>query len=552
MSEINQVGTKPKLKPMPVGIQSFVDIYRDNFAYIDKTAQAFHLTHDGLKTVFLSRPRRFGKSLLISTLEEYFSGHQEMFKGLAIDKLEPPKSDGGWKRYPVLHFDLSAQNYQEDSRAVLHQELLRPLIKFEKELAIQVDPNDSPATRFRKVIVAANEKYKKRAVVLIDEYDSPLNQTLQEPELFEILRNELRGFYSVLKSESANIKFALLTGVSRFAGVTLFSGLNQLYDVSMLSEYSDICGITQSELEQNFSGYVSQLAHEEGLTTEETFEQLLQYYDGYDFTGAGIKVYNPFSLVMALKSKIVRDYWFDSGTPSFLIDELFRLKDEIDIFQINNVRADANQLSHYTYGRSESDLVSLLFQTGYLTIKNKAGTFYQLGYPNLEVQYGFLNSLVQHILKNSHAPSQNFSQFALNLDEGEIEPFLKSVSNIYDSLAYPQKGLVESDYSLIFNTILATLQANIIMQSRSLLGAADAVVLTPNFIYIFEFKVRRKEAVKTLLQKAFDQIESKAYARKYETDLKESRQIFKIAVVFDAEDRKVLDWKVKKQSRASL
>ncbi|MDR1033398.1 MAG: AAA family ATPase [Bifidobacteriaceae bacterium] len=383
-------------REMPIGIQTFEKVIDNDFAYVDKTA-IMHQLASASGYYFLTRPRRFGKSLMMSTLKSYFEGRDDLFKGLAAEKLEPSKENGGWQEHVVFHFDFSAGDYVHDALNALHDQVVACLKPIEEHCGIvAVDDKMAYNTRFTNAVKAATEKSGRKVVVLIDEYDKPMLQRLEKGEKEqEIVRTRLQGFYSALKPLDPYIRFAFLTGVTRFSQLSLFSDLNQLNDISFDKEYSAICGITQGELEANFAVEIEQLAKENSLTYAETLAKLQVEYDGYDFTGAGVKVYNPFSTINVLAKREFSNYWFRTGTPSLLVREIQRTKFDIPDFE-NDIAESKDDIRDYRPGND--DIIPLLFQTGYLTIKgiNKRNTQYILGFPNNEVKYGFFRFLANN------------------------------------------------------------------------------------------------------------------------------------------------------------
>ncbi|MDR1033331.1 MAG: AAA family ATPase [Bifidobacteriaceae bacterium] len=380
---------------MPIGVQTFEKIVKDDWAYVDKTAVMHELANDTTVN-FLSRPRRFGKSLMLTTLKSYFEGRDDLFKGLAAEKLEPSKENGGWQEHVVFHFDFNAGNYKSNGIAELHTRIRCVLKPIETKWEISVDSDDTYSGRFANAIKVAAEKSGRNVVILIDEYDKPLLQPIEsgldEPTA---LKDELRGFYSVLKSSDQYIRFAMLTGVTKFSKLSIFSDLNQLRDISFDKKYAAICGITQEELETNFAPEIETLAEENSLTYAETLQKLKDTYDGYDFTGAGRKVYNPFSTINVMADSKFKNYWFQSGTPTMLIREIVNTNFDVPDLE-NDVSETEDAIMNYRPG--SDDIVPLLFQTGYLTIKSVSPVtnFFTLGFPNNEVRHGFYSALVRY------------------------------------------------------------------------------------------------------------------------------------------------------------
>ncbi len=368
----------------PIGIQSFSEIRNGGYVYADKTEGIYKLASTG-KYYFLSRPRRFGKSLLVSTMEAYFKGKKELFKGLAIDAFEKD-----WDEHPVLHLDFSGKAY--DSSDVLLKVLDDALCKWEDEYG-SVNRSDVPGIRFGNIIEAAYKKTGHQVVVLIDEYDKPIIDNLTREELRESFRETLEGFYGVLKGKDRFLRFGFLTGVTKIGKMSVFSGLNNIQDISMRVEYSDICGISEEELKSYFGESVTELASANDLTVEECYGELAKMYDGYHFHPKAAGVYNPFSLINAFNAKEFKKYWFATGTPSFLVKYL---KD--GNYNLDNISGDMISEGTLTGANySEPAPITLMYQSGYLTIKGYNPEFhtYTLDYPNEEVKSGFLDSLSQ-------------------------------------------------------------------------------------------------------------------------------------------------------------
>lgn len=368
----------------PIGIQSFEKIRTDGFVYVDKTALIYKLAASG-QYYFLSRPRRFGKSLLVSTMEAYFGGRKDLFKGLAMESLEKD-----WTEYPVLHLDLTGSSYTDISH--LKVSLDQYLRKWES--LYDVTPmSEDVSSRFKDVIVAAYRKTGQKVVILIDEYEKPIIDNIDNPELMEQFRRELQGFYSVIKGKDNAIRFAFLTGVTKLGKMSIFSGLNNLNDISMDPRYADICGITEDELKSTFGESVEELARANELSVDDCYKKLAQMYDGYHFTENSVGIYNPFSLLNTFNSGKFRMYWFETGTPTFLVRYLKQGNYNLDNISRNDVSLETLTGSNYVSPAP----ITLMYQAGYLTIKDYDQRFntYNLDYPNEEVKRGFMYSLSQ-------------------------------------------------------------------------------------------------------------------------------------------------------------
>lgn len=368
----------------PIGIQSFEKIRTGGFVYVDKTALIYRLATSG-QYCFLSRPRRFGKSLLVSTMEAYFSGRKELFEGLAMESLEKE-----WTEYPVLHLDLTGSSYTDISH--LKVSLDQYLRKWES--LYDVTPmSEDLSSRFKDIIDAAYRKAGQKVVILIDEYEKPIIDNIDNPELMEQFRRELQGFYSVIKGKDNAIRFAFLTGVTKLGKMSIFSGLNNLNDISMDARYADICGISEQELKSTFGESVEELARANELSVDDCYKKLAQMYDGYHFTENSVGIYNPFSLLNTFNSGKFRMYWFETGTPTFLVRYLKQGKYNLDNISGNDVSLEILTGSNYVSPAP----ITLMYQAGYLTIKGFNPDFftYNLDYPNEEVKRGFMHSLSQ-------------------------------------------------------------------------------------------------------------------------------------------------------------
>lgn len=513
-------------RKLPIGIQTFSDIRKNGYLYVDKTALVWQIANVG-KPFFLSRPRRFGKSLLISTFEAYFEGKKELFEGLAIEKLEER-----WEKHPVLHLDLNARKYESpaDLIAMLNQFL-------EKwEFVYGTERQDrAPEERFGYVIQKAYEKTGKGVVVLVDEYDKPLLQAIDNDELLEAYRIILKAFYGVLKSNDSYLRFVFLTGVTKFSQVSVFSDLNQLNDISMDYDYGTICGITHQELISNFDPEIELLAKVNAMSKEETIEQMTRQYDGYHFHPYAEGVYNPFSVLNAFFKKEFGNYWFQTGTPTFLVNLLKKADYDIRTL-MDGVEATASTFTEY---RAEAENpIPLIYQSGYLTIKNfdKRFKIYTLGFPNDEVRYGFLNFLVPFYTPITD-DKKNFyiGNFIQELEKGEVAPFMHRFEAFFADFPYELNDKTERHYQVIVYLIFKLMGQFTQAEVHSAKGRADAIVQTPDYIYIFEFKLNGTA------EEALKQIDEKGYAEPFKSD---KRKLLKVGVEFSAETRNVSRWLV--------
>ena len=513
-------------RKLPIGIQTFEKIRREGCLYVDKTKFVWDLVSTGVP-YFLSRPRRFGKSLLLSTFEAYFEGKKELFEGLAIEKLEEK-----WEKHPVLHLDLNARKYErpEDLIAMLNQYLEKWEAKYGDE-----KKDRAPEERLEYVIQRAYEQTGKGVVVLVDEYDKPLLQTFHNEELFEAYRTTLKAFYGVLKSADKYLRFAFLTGVTKFSQVSVFSDLNQLNDISMDRNYAAVCGLTQQELLDNFQPELEALAEENELSFDETVELMTRQYDGYHFHPRGEGMYNPFSVLNAFGKKEFGNYWFQTGTPTFLVKSLQRADYDLRTL-MDGVETPAINFTEY---RAEANNpIPLIYQSGYLTIKEYDNRFkiYKLGFPNDEVRYGFLNFLVPFYTPiTDDKKSFYIGQFVRELENGDTDAFMHRFEAFFADFPYKLNDKTERHYQVVVYLIFKLMGQFTQAEVHSAQGRADAVVQTPKYVYVFEFKLNGTA------EEALQQINDKGYAVPFQTD---NRQIVKVGVEFSAETRNVKRWLV--------
>ena len=514
-------------RKLPIGIQSFEKIRRDAYCYIDKTELIYQLVSTN-SPYFLSRPRRFGKSLLMSTMEAYFLGKKELFSGLAMEALEKD-----WKEYPVLHLDLNARNYdsKEALIAILNQHLEKWEIIYGDE-----KKDRSPEERFSYLLGKIHSTTGLQAVVLIDEYDKPLLQTIGNKELQDSYKNILKAFYGVLKSADAHLRFVFLTGVTKFGQVSVFSDLNQLKDISMDARYATICGITDEELRRDFQLELEALAANEGIGYEEVCQKMKRMYDGYHFRHNMEGLYNPFSVLNALDSAEFGSYWFATGTPTFLVELL--KKTDYDLRNLEGIELPANQFADY---RADANYpIPVIYQSGYLTIKGYDPRFkaYTLGFPNEEVEYGFLNFLLPYYTEIPVEKGEfNIMRFVQELEAGDADAFLTRLRTFFAGIPYELNDKTERHYQAIFYLVFRLLGQYIDVEERSAKGRADAVVNTKDFVYVFEFKLDGN------VDEALKQIDDKGYLLPYSVD---HRRLIKIGVSFDSAERNIGEWKIVK------
>ena len=530
-------------RKLPIGIQSFKVLRNDRYLYVDKTEYLFRLVQSG-RVYFLSRPRRFGKSLFLSTLEAYFLGQKELFTKLYLEKAEEEQAEfeqgAAWEAYPVLYLDFNTGNYIESDE--LGMNLNSHLCKWEKLYGVEPSEQNF-ALRFAGVITRACQQTGKQVVILVDEYDKPLLQTMGiNEELNEHYRNTLKAFYSVIKTCDQYIRFAFLTGVTKFSKISIFSDLNNLRDISLEKQYAGICGITQEELETNFQPEIQALADEQDFTYQEALAALKQWYDGYLFAKAGVNVYNPFSLLSAFKAKDFGSYWFSTGTPTFLVNYLKEAHYFIPDLDGN---VELNESGLETYRAVTENALPILFQSGYLTIIGyiKEARLYKLGFPNDEVRYGFLENLLPAY---SSLPlgdtGKSVWQFVQDIREGKVDSFMERMRSIiagipYDDFPKEKLKLREQNYQTAVYLVFALMGQFVQTEVHCSTGRADCIVTTADSIYLFEFKLTGNSSA----EDALNQIKKKEYAAKYQVD---GKKIMLIGASFDEKMRTINDWKV--------
>ena len=513
------------LRKLPLGIQDFPSLREDGYLYVDKTALVHKLVNEG-RVYFLSRPRRFGKSLLCSTLAAYLEGRKELFTGLALEKLEDK-----WTKHPVLRLDLNAENY--NSEEALEAILNRHLESFEASYG-GAPSERSLSERFLKVIERAHRVTGQRVAVIVDEYDKPLLSTLDNPTLHEALKRALKPFYGVLKSADAHLKFVLLTGVTKFGQVSVFSDLNQLTDLSLHPDYATLCGITQEELTGNFGPELETLARTQSLDMPACLDEIRKWYNGYRFHQAGPSVFNPYSTLNLLSRKEFADYWFQTGTPTFLVELL--KKTDADLREIDGVQLEASDFADY---RQDPDRpLPVIYQSGYLTIKDydKELRLYTLGYPNREVKNGFLRFLApEYTGIEKGRTGFHIGQFSLELKAGDVDAFLTRLRAFFEKIPYDLNDRTERHYQVVFYLVFTLLGQYIDSEVKSANGRADAVVETSNTIFIFEFKLNGTA------EQALTQIDAKGYLIPYQAS---GKTLVKVGVEFDKATRNLGRWLV--------
>lgn len=506
----------------PIGIQTFPEIIQNKYLYVDKTAIMYSLVNN-YKYVFLSRPRRFGKSLFLSTLESYFKGDKHLFKGLEVEGLEKE-----WKKYPVIRLDLSAENY--DNPTKVKEKIDQYLQCLEDKY--DCDSTKSLPVRFGSLIRNIAEKENERVVILIDEYDKPMLDTIEKDNLHEDIKSELRSFYSVLESCDEYIRFAMLTGVTKFGKVSVFSGLNNLKDISMLPRYNSICGISESEFHRDFVRSVSDFAISHNISEKEIWNKFKECYDGYHFARTGEDIYNPYSVLNAFDDEQLNYYWFASGTSDYLI-KLIRTHS----FRVQNLEGERrNEMSLSNITNLSRDLVPLLYQAGYLTIKSydESENEYVLGFPNKEVSEGFWGSLADEFFHISDAASVfDTRKFVNDIRHGNAEKFMIRLQSLLSDTNSGPELNKEIHFQNMLAVIGKMLGFRVKTEVSSSAGRCDMQIFTPDYIYIFEFKLDSTP------EKAIEQIHDRHYADAFNA---EERTKILIGANFSTTSRSLDGW----------
>ena len=509
----------------PIGIQDFESLRTNDYTYVDKTSLIYKLANEG-KYYFLSRPRRFGKSLLVSTLSAYFSGKRELFKGLEIEQLEED-----WKKYPVMHLDLNTDKY--DSKEVLEQRLNLFLSDWEEDYGRNIN-EVTLSQRFEGIIKRIAIKEGMPVVILVDEYDKPMLQAISNKELQTAYRNTLKAFYGALKSQDKYIRFAFLTGVTKFGKVSVFSDLNNLTDISMDARYQTICGITEKEMHEYFEEGIKFVAENNELTIEETCEKLSKRYDGYHFHQKSEGIYNPFSLLNTFAKGEFGSYWFETGTPTFLVQLLQRDKFYLPDLTEQQVTADFLD----SIDSIDESPIPIIYQSGYLTIKDydKEFQIYTLGFPNEEVEEGFTNFIMPYYMNTGSEGGPMFIRnFVMALRLGKPEAFMKRMQVLFADSDYKIVGDAELYFQNAFYVVTKLLGFYVDVERTISDGRIDMVAKTKDYIYIFEFKYDKDAHT------ALQQIEDKGYAKPFAAD---KRKLIKVGVNFSRQHRCIDDWKV--------
>ena len=530
------------MQKLPIGIQNFRKLREEGCLYVDKTEAIYRLVNDAT-VYFLSRPRRFGKSLLCSTLQAYFEGRKELFEGLAIEKLETE-----WQAYPVLYFDFNGEKYGSIDNLELM--LSRHLMQWEEVYGCKY-PDETVSGRFYNLVVSIHEQTGKRVVVIVDEYDKPLLESLDNSEAQEQSRALFKGFFGNLKKLDEHLKFVFFTGVTKFSKVSIFSDLNQLCDISLDSRYETICGISADELMANFTKRVQNMAEYNNVSCDECFALLKKNYDGYHFSRRMTDMYNPFSILRALASREFDLYWFSTGTPTFLVKRLASVKNEFDFKRLTEgVSSSIGEITDYR--PDNTNIIPLLYQTGYLTIKDydRAAQVFTLAYPNEEVKYGMLNSLAPAVTDRGDT-TNSLVDMRKALNSKDVDAMMLVLKSVYASLPYIKpvyrEDMDEEDRQDVLNKYIERDFQNVIYiffllmgqptysEVQNNLGRADCIVETDKYVYLFEFKVESSA------DEALTQIRRHEYATRYAAD---RREVICVGVNFGRRKRNITEWMV--------
>ena len=515
------------LKLYPIGIQTFEEIIKNNLLYIDKTEYIFRMTHTSGKYFFLGRPRRFGKSLLVSTFDSYFSGKKDLFAGLAIEKLEKD-----WTEYPVLHFDMSGGKHMEKEQL---EDYLDYILKEQERKWGITNPPIGANNRLIELITTAYEKTGNQVVVLIDEYDAPMLDVAHEKESLDVLRNIMRNFYSPLKMCEPKLRFVFLTGITKFSQVSIFSELNNITNISMRDDYAGICGITMEELLDNMSEDIDALAEAQGLSREEAISKLKENYDGYHFSPVSPDVFNPYSLLKCFDEKNFGAYWFASGTPTYLINMMKKF--EVLPSDISRVEADESEFDAPT--ENMPTIMPLLYQSGYITIKDydKEFNYYTLDVPNKEVKVGLTKALIpSYVTPNTLATTNTARRIAQCLAKQDMEGALLLLKTYLGTVPYCNDTRYEGHYQQVLYIIFSLLTDYLVdVEVHTPHGRVDIVMLSRTNLYIIEVKMN-KDA-----QTAMQQIDLKDYRQRFALC---GKPVVKVGINFDSDKGNIEDWEI--------
>ena len=511
----------------PVGIQTFEKIREGNYLYIDKTQYLVDFIKSGYQYVFLSRPRRFGKSLFASMIHSYYEGRKDLFEGLAIGEYEKD-----WVKHPVLHFDMSAAKHMDTKQLDDYLDYL--LLPYEKRFGTEENKNKAPNIRFANIVKAAYEQMGQKVVLIIDEYDAPLLDVVHEEQNLAALRRTMQNFYSPIKSLDPYLEFVFLTGITKFAQLSIFSELNNLFNISMYDQYSAICGISSDELHTQMLPDVELLADHLKLSVDDTFALLKKKYDGYHFSKNSEDVYNPFSLIKALASGDIGDYWFDSGTPTYII----KLLQKYNVGLRDLVGQDAGVSDFDVSPENMTTALPLLYQSGYLTIKHYDPTInlYTLGYPNEEVRVGMIRSLCANYLIPAEGTNSSFViKFVKAAIAGDMEQALTLMRAYLAGVSYRLSNKTERDVQTIFYLVFSLIGSFIKVEEESAHGRADVVITLPSVVYVMELKFDGSADA------ALKQIDEKGYLVPYTAN---GKRLVKVGVNYSSEERTITEWKI--------
>ena len=511
----------------PIGIQTFEEVITGGYQYVDKTDLVYKLVDEG-EYYILSRPRRFGKSLLTTTLEAYFKGKKELFKGLAMESLEKE-----WVEYPVFHIDFTGADYTDPN--AINDRMNIDLTSWEKVYG-KNDNEVSLGDRFYGVISRAKEQTGKQVVILIDEYDKPLTDTIGLQEVQDQNRAALQGIYGIMKRADQYIRFAFLTGVTRYGKLGIFSAANNPDDISMSKKYASICGITENELHKYFDNEIKELAEEENVSKEQMYERLKKKYDGYHFCANSEDIYNPFSLLGALKSRALENKWFATGTPTYLTSMLKRRSYDLSKFSTG---IDATAETIASFGNGEENMIAALYQSGYLTIKGYDGRkYYSLGFPNEEVEDGFVQCLMNEYSKqNTIDGDYNLRVLRDALEADDIQAFMTQIQLIMGQIPFENSEVkqIEANFRNMIYLMIRFSGFKVAVELPVLGGRIDVFFETDNRVYVIECK-RDQSA-----DDALAQIDMKKYAKKISSA---DKPVVKIGANFSTEERNIVEWKV--------
>lgn len=524
------------LKNLPIGIQTFEKIVNKNMVYVDKTELIYNLAK--MDYIFLSRPRRFGKSLLISTLQSYFEGRKDLFKGYKIENLEQD-----WTQYPVIM--LSFASCKSDKIEVIKKYISIVLseqeVKFGLATRVETSNNNKEPdinfnARLKNLIETAYKKTGRQVVVLIDEYDALMLNTITEPETQKAVRTHMNNLFSPIKDLDSKLRFVFITGITKLSQMSIFSALNNLTDISLLDEYATLCGFTENEVQEQLKFHLENFAKKNNLSIDDTFNKLKQRYDGYHFSEKGNGVFNPFSLLKALNEKKLENYWFKSATPSSLI-ALLKANEVFKIESMNNILMESDRFD--TPIEQVTDLIPFLYQSGYLTIKGYYPEYdqYMIGFPNQEVQYGFSYDMIRYLAPSAMENGTIFRRQIVDaIRDNNPEKLLQNLQAFLCKIPYPNNDVPEWYYQNILYAILATCGLNIQSEVRTSEGRIDFVIDSHKSIFLFEFKLNKTA------EEALNQIDEKFYTKKFSF---ENKHIWKIGVNFSSKKRTIDSWIVK-------